>query len=634
MKWNRVIFEQLRTNHRPDIDGLRAVAVIPVLLFHAGLWGFSGGFLGVDVFFVISGFLITSILLREAQEGRFSIAAFYYRRVRRIFPALFVMLLVVTAAAAFILAPLAFRSYANTVVATALFCSNILFWLQSGYFDTSSLEKPLLHTWSLAVEEQFYLIWPLLLSAFFRFRCQRYLFSFLCVGVAVSFTLAAVWGHPTAVFFLPFTRAWELGLGAIIATTPIRLPGWASVPAIAAVLGAIFFCSDETPLFIASGIACIGTAILICTEGGIANELLSLAPCVGIGLISYSLYLWHWPLLAFASYIWNDDPPVALRLGLLLSSGVLAYLSWKYVEVPLRKGLSRPVAFRLSGVAIAAAVASGLLIHVENGFPLRYGPEVARLEPQLAKLRSCNRCGFGQPSVVLWGDSFGMAARPAVEDYARRRGLGEIAFLRSGCPPLFGAWKAGDDGCERFQARIQEQLKAVDPKLIMLVSRWSLASETTRFGDAGKTAFLVDATSHEKSVANSRRALSDGLVRTIQTLGAMHPHAAILLVGQAPELGSDADRCLIANVKGEGCETVPSSAIERLAYSNALISKVARKFSNVEPVYLSKALCRSQCPTRIGNIFIYRDPDHLTDAAAKLLLEPQMFRLASERRIP
>lgn len=613
---------------------MRAVAVVPVLLFHAGVWGFSGGFLGVDVFFVISGFLITSILVREAQEDRFSIVGFYYRRVRRIFPALFVMLAVVTAAAAFILAPHAFRSYASTLIATALFCSNILFWLQSGYFDTSSLDKPLLHTWSLAVEEQFYLIWPLLLSAFFRFRCQRYLLPFLCIGTAASFILAALWNHPTAVFFLPFTRAWELGLGAIIAIRPVRLPGWASMPAIAAVIGAIVLCSDQTPLFIASGVACIGTAILICTEGGSANRWLSFAPCVGIGLISYSLYLWHWPLLAFASYTWNDAPPVALRLGLLLLSGVIAYLSWKYVEVPLRKGLSRKTAFGLSAIAMAAVVAAGFVIHLENGFPLRYGPTVAHLEAQLTTIKPCNGCGFGQPSVVLWGDSFAMAARPAVDDYARRRGLGEIDFMRPGCPSLFGAWKAGDTGCEEFQARVEAKLKAIDPKLIILVSRWSLASETTRFGDSGKSAFLIDAANHQKSVANSRRALTAGLLRTVQILTAMHPKAIILLVGQAPELGSDADQCLIANVSGKGCKTVPSSAIGRLAYSDRLISNVDRKFDNVDAVFLSQALCRTQCPTRIGNTFIYRDADHLTDRGARLLLEPLMFRLAAQRQIP
>lgn len=563
-----------------------------------------------------------------------SVAGFYYRRVRRIFPALFVMLAVVTAAAAFILAPHAYRRFATSLVATALFCSNILFWLQSGYFDTSSLEKPLLHTWSLAVEEQFYLVWPLLLRAFFRFQWQKHLLSFLCVGTAASFILAAAWGNRSGVFFLPFCRAWELGLGAIIAVRPARLPCGASIIGISAVIGSIVLCSDQTPLFIASGVACVGTAMLICSENGAANRLLSWAPCVGIGLISYSLYLWHWPLLAFANYTWNDDPPVALRLALLLLSGVLAYLSWKYVEVPLRKGLSRPLAFSLSAVAMTAAVITGFAVRAENGFPIRYGPRVAGLEAQLTTMKPCNGCGFGQPSVVLWGDSFAMAARPAIEDYGRRRGLGEIAFTRSACPPLFGAWKYGDTRCERYQARVEAKLKSLDPKLIVLVSRWSLASETTRFGDTGKRAFLVDATNDQTSVSNSRRALAAGLVRTVRILTIMHPKAIILLVGQAPELGSDAERCLIANASGRGCTTVPSAAIARLAYSDALISAVDRHFDNVHAVYLSQALCRTGCPTRVGNTFIYRDADHLTDGGAKLLLESQMFRLAAEGKIP
>jgi peptidoglycan/LPS O-acetylase OafA/YrhL len=404
--WNSRIFERLNAQHRPDIDGLRAVAVIPVLLFHAGLGAFTAGFLGVDVFFVISGFLITSILVREAEEGRFSIVAFYNRRVRRIFPALFVMLAAVTVAAAFILAPTAFSRYARSLIATTLFSSNFLFWKQTGYFDTTALEKPLLHTWSLAVEEQFYLVWPLMLGTIFRFGMKQYLLPLLCAGTALSFALAVAWPDKEAVFYLPVTRAWELGLGAILAVRPTSLPRWASLVGIGAIVAAIVCFNEQTPLFIASGVACLGTATLICTEGGLGNRALSWAPCVGIGLISYSLYLWHWPLLAFAHYLYSGMPPVALTLPLLVLAGLIAYLSYKYIETPLRKPGKPWKAFGLSAAVMTSLVGIGVTASLFAGFPLRYGADVAKAENDIrfGMPRRCDGCRVGkQPAQISSG---------------------------------------------------------------------------------------------------------------------------------------------------------------------------------------------------------------------------------------
>lgn len=294
--------------------------MIPVVLFHAGVPGNSGGFLGVDIFFVISGFLITSILLREASEGRFSIITFYYRRVRRIFPALFVMLFATTAAALYLLAPTDLARYGRSLVATTLFASNIAFFRETGYFATSSLEKPLLHTWSLAVEEQFYLIWPVALWAVHKFGGRKLLVALVLAGTALSFMLAVAGSYlnPTATFFLPFTRAWELGMGACLAilppvacSKPVREAG--GVVGLALILLAIATMTDQTPMYIASGTACIATSLLIALnrERTFASRLLSLRPIVVVGLISYSLYLWHWPLLALAHYYYVTTPPPA-----------------------------------------------------------------------------------------------------------------------------------------------------------------------------------------------------------------------------------------------------------------------------------------------------------------------------------
>jgi peptidoglycan/LPS O-acetylase OafA/YrhL len=613
------------------------VAVIPVLLFHAGLPGFSGGFLGVDIFFVISGFLITSILLREAVEGRFSILAFYNRRVRRIFPALFAMLFIVTGIAALVLAPQAFKSYGESLVATTLFSSNILFWLQTGYFDTSALEKPLLHTWSLAVEEQFYLIWPLVLGAFFRLGLKKYLLPALSLAVCASFLIAALWPSRSAVFYMPVTRAWELGLGALLAIRPTRLPSWTSVPALAAIVGAVVMCDEDTPLVVASGIACLGTAALICTEGAPANRLLSLTPCVGIGLISYSLYLWHWPLLAFAHYEYAAAPPVALRLVLLAIATGLAYLSYRFVETPLRRPGRPKVAFLASAAVVLPLIGMGVSIEATNGFPLRYGQAVAAAERQFNKITPCVGCSFGNGAdVVLWGDSYAMAAQAAVRDFASREGLGLVGFTRSACPPLIGARREGDKGCRAFQQRALNAISKLNPKLIILIARWSIASETTRFGsEVGPPYFLVDAKTQSHSIPESRRALSEGLARTVATLIVAHPSTVIVIVGQAPDLGRDAERCMIAALTSNQCAIEPPQALPRLAFSEHLLANIQSRFPTVRIIYLSHELCRYRaCPTEINGQFIHRDPTHLTDGGAMLLLEPGLLRIWDHSRRP
>jgi peptidoglycan/LPS O-acetylase OafA/YrhL len=449
------------------------------------------------------------------------------------------MLAIVTVAAGFILAPSAFSRYADSLIATTLFSSNILFWEQTGYFDTSALEKPLLHTWSLAVEEQFYLVWPLILGTIFRFGRKQYLLPLLCAGVALSFALAVAWPDQSAVFYLPVTRAWELGLGAILAVRPMSLPRWASLAGIGAILAAILCFSEQTPLFIASGVACLGTATLICTEGGLGNRALSWAPCVGIGLISYSLYLWHWPLLAFAHYLYSDMPPVAITLPLLVLAGLIAYLSYKYVETPFRKPGKPWQAFGLSGAVMTSLAGVGVTMSLFAGFPLRYGAEAAKAEKaiRLGMPTACNGCTVGdQPAqVVLWGDSYARPLTPTVKAYAREAGLSAIIFTRNACPSLLGAARAGNRACVTFHDHVAGELKKLDPKLIILASRWSISSETTRFGtEVGPRYFLTDGKTNVRTVAQSRQVLHDSLFRTVATLRSDHPRALILLVGQAP----------------------------------------------------------------------------------------------------
>jgi len=636
---------------------LRAAAVIPVVLFHAGLSRFSGGFLGVDVFFVISGYLITSILLGEAERGTFSIVAFYNRRARRIFPALFVLLAVTSMVALLLLTPAALERYGRSLIATTLFSSNILFFQEAGYFDASSHEKPLLHTWSLAVEEQFYLVWPLVLATFFRFGKRQYLFPFLVAGVIGSFALSALVPLLTTAdsFYLPFTRAWELGLGALLAVRSPRIANAsvreaAAAAGLVAILVAVLAFDQDTPLALASGVACAGTALLIVSnsERTVAGRLLSIPLLVGIGLISYSLYLWHWPLLAFAHYYYSAPPGLALGLGILLVATILAYLSYVLVERPLRRPGPPKKAFILSGTVMAILVAIGIAMVVSKGFPQRFAPEIARAEADRRE-EPCLGCTFGtgdEPQIVLWGDSHGMAIAPAVRSFTADHGLAGIAFTATGCPPLVGAQphKSSNfdpDKCRVMQeqtiARIAE-LKNV--KLIILGSRWTMASETYRFADEeGTRYFLQDARSRTRSMADSRRALRDGLHRTVSTLMAIQPKARILVIGQSPELGFDATDCLIRGmVHGRStteCERVPPAALDRLAFSNALLSELARTYPRVSTMFLSRMLCdQRSCPTRVGRTFIYSDDDHVSADGARLLLSDCLAKAIGDRGRP
>jgi peptidoglycan/LPS O-acetylase OafA/YrhL len=337
--------------YRPDIDGLRAIAVLSVLFFHADL-GCSGGFVGVDVFFVVSGYLITGLILKDIDAGRFGITQFWERRIRRILPALSIVVLFCLAMGWFFFSPLDYRKLGQSAFAQALLVSNIFFWQtagKAGYFDESSVEiTPLLHTWSLAVEEQFYLLFPFLLLACRGFSRRRLARLTLVLGaISLGLSVYCSYYYRVANFYLLPTRAWELLIGAwpaIVLSTrdPARwLKESVSWAGLAAILAAIFLYNRETRF---PGITalppCVGAALIIwanrssCTSVG---KILAWPPLVYIGLISYSLYLWHWPLLAFGRYLVPGPLSVGERGLLLLIGLVLAALSLKFVETPFRQ---------------------------------------------------------------------------------------------------------------------------------------------------------------------------------------------------------------------------------------------------------------------------------------------------------
>jgi peptidoglycan/LPS O-acetylase OafA/YrhL len=380
--------------YRREIDGLRAFAVLPVIFFHAGFELFSGGFVGVDIFFVISGYLITLIIISELNQGRFSLINFYERRIRRILPALFFMMLVCIPIAWLVLLPEDMKSFSKSLIAVSIFSSNVLFWQESGYFDIAAELKPLLHTWSLAVEEQYYLLFPLFLMWSWRFGKLRLIF--ILSILLLSSLLFAHWVallKPTFAFYLLPTRAWELLIGALTAFYMARdlnkkiFNRYTSE--IAALIGllllfySIFSYDKNTPFpsFYAL-VPTIGTALILlfATSKTLIGRLMGNKVFVGIGLISYSAYLWHQPLFAFARYKGLTQDDNTQFLVLIFSSLFLAYLSWKFIEIPFRdkKKFNKKQVFVFAILGCIFFIAFGLLGKIKNGDIWRLNVEQKR----------------------------------------------------------------------------------------------------------------------------------------------------------------------------------------------------------------------------------------------------------------
>ena len=417
--------------YRPEIDGLRALAVLPVILFHAGLAGMDGGYVGVDVFFVISGFLISTIIMRELDRGSFSLVNFYERRARRILPALFTVILACLPFAWLWLGPADLVSFGGSLVAVILFVSNVFFWQESGYFSQAAELKPLLHTWSLAVEEQYYLVFPLILMAMWK-GMRSLVVSALVVAFAVSLSLShwAATASPSANFFLLPTRAWELLIG-VFTTLWLNRYGHAGSPmlnnalsalGVALIVGSLLAFDAQTPFpGLWALVPTVGTALVIvcAVEGTVAHRVLSVKALVGIGLVSYSAYLWHQPLLAFARHRAMGEPAHEVMWGLSAASVALAWASWKWVESPFRDKArtSRRVIFALSLAGMTVLGGVGAALVVSGGAEGRFTSEERRVLANFrdpgsftaARMTSLELAAFNSAmprKVLIIGDSF------------------------------------------------------------------------------------------------------------------------------------------------------------------------------------------------------------------------------------
>jgi peptidoglycan/LPS O-acetylase OafA/YrhL len=474
----------MNPDYRADIDGLRAVAVVLVVAFHAFPTVVTGGFVGVDVFFVISGYLITGIILSELGSSTFGVAGFYGRRVKRLVPALAAVLAGVLAIGWSQLLPATYQSLGLHALAGALFFPNFLSWGEVGYFDAAAATKPLLHLWSLGVEEQFYLVWPLLLLVLSKRRTWLILaLSVITVGSFLYSCYATV-HQPAAAFYSPLSRLWELGIGGILAIANLRLMkrNLISLFGIMLIVGSAIVLKEASPFPGALALIPISGAVLVII---FSSSLLGSKWPASVGLISYPLYLWHWPLLSFAAIAGVTS--LLAKAAIVFASFFLATLTTMFVERPIRFGRLRQSGVAISLAAMVLVIGCSGGIWQSGGFPWRYPREI---RPVLATMQydpasgartlKCwldkasafesydPECGVG--ATLVWGDSH------AARLYAglKQDGIDVAQFTRDGCPPLIGA---GDEICARSNAAILQKIAQLKPKKVILFAVWGTYSE-------------------------------------------------------------------------------------------------------------------------------------------------------------
>lgn len=637
--------------YRPDIDGLRAVAVLSVILYHAAVPGISGGFVGVDIFFVISGFVITALISREIGRNVFSLPDFYLRRLRRIFPALFSVIAFCAVTGWMLLVPKDYQSVGQSIAAATLFVPNMFFWKTAGYFGAQPNQVPLLHTWSLGVEEQFYLAFPLLLMALLRFfpRGRIQLILVLCV---VSFGLDAwlVNAHPNAAFYLAPFRIWELLIGALLALGAVPPPSsqrWSTAGGLlgVALIGtAIIGFTNETvfPGF-AALVPTLGAAAIIWAgtdRRGVTTRLLSTRPVVFVGLISYSLYLWHFPLLAFSTYVPTYGFSPEARAAVLAGIAILAVLSYRYIEQPMRQGRGvfarRGIVFGFALAALACFAALGLGLSAAGGVPGRVAPVGQRIldaannfHPDRAQCLNLNAApatgiavckmaeGKGAPQFALLGDSHAEAIRGAIDARAIAAGQSGVLIAENACPPLMGVSNPGQEQCaRRNELRFQYVLSRPSIRVVILAARWGLWAEGSRFKHESGPHVSLLYPALPADGADNHAAFAAGLEQTIRALTAAGKQ--VWLVGPVPEVGYDVPRALYFKYLGAPIDVRPTYG-EYLARQNYVLRQfrdMARKYP-ARLAWPHERLCDDGfCRVENGETPLYLDHSHLNMSGA------------------
>jgi peptidoglycan/LPS O-acetylase OafA/YrhL len=600
--------------YRPGIDGMRAVAVLGVVLYHAG-FGPPAGFVGVDVFFVISGFLITSLLEMElAATRRIDLAAFYARRARRLLPALGVVLVVTMAACFLILSYGELTSALQSVAASVVFGANIFFQYTTGsYFGPNVNHLPLLHLWSLGVEEQYYLLWPvaLLLARRLPLSARRAIFL-TCALASLAFSEWALYRGSQAAFYAMPSRWWELSLGALVAWAPVyqqRIGRWESWAGALVVVVAIAVPTRHFP-GIGALPATIGAALLLhasTAEGG-AWRILSSRPMVLIGRVSYPFYLWHWPLLALAAVAIPGDIPEPTRAALVLAAFLLAAGTWRWIELPVHV-IPMTLPRRLVSATLVTCVALAALV-VQVADATRSSPPTSdpgsmaerdlpanmdrchnlSIRPdQLPNETECVLGGKAAPRVAIWGDSHALAMQPFATVIAVREGKTAIAYSRDACAPAVdydnGERPLGVARCKSFNAAVLRRAETMDT--VILASRWPSPEDRDFASDL--TATVDQLSSHVRR---------------------------IFIIGATPDLPANVPDCL-RRKSPAACEVTREHFLAQSAAVRELLSSLPKRHANVTYVEPLDFFCNQNvCPGTRQGMALYWDSNHVSSTAA------------------
>lgn len=632
--------------YRPEVDGLRAVAVLPVLFFHAGFISFSGGFIGVDVFFVISGYLITSLIVEDIKSGSFSLLGFYERRFRRISPALLLVCIVTIPFAWVWMTPREFNDYGQSLFATNLSVSNFLFWKEANYFGAEAELKPLLHTWSLAVEEQFYLFFPLLLVAW---RGRKSLIWTVMALVLASYALALLLAGraPAANFYLLPTRFWELGVGALLALAGanrqwLQGPGaqTLSLAGLALIVGSIFLLDGSRPFPGWWALPpVVGTALVLAfaTSGTLAARLLAWWPLVAVGLISYSVYLWHQPLFAFARIRTFGEVTTSTYLLLIALTFVLSYLSWRFVERPFRNRrlVSARQLFATIGVVGGGLVVFGVVADQTGGLPLRH-PNKAfasaideRLRINFGLSSSCegklplpDACMTSdKPEVIVWGDSFAMHLVAGIVQ--SKPDIALVQFTKSVCGPFIdvapmvppdypASWSAD---CQAFIDGAKRYVESTPSIRYAVLSSpfGQYLGEASSVLYEGKVVRASPEFIRERMKATLDWFVSRGVTPVVFAPPPRDGSEIGACLARSRWLGSGAERCVLSR-----------AAVDRFGGQvGEFLDDLKRDYRVVD---IGELLCDDiACKVEDGDVLIYRDNGHLSYEGSRFVGDKMRF---------
>ncbi len=652
----------IKLGYRQDIDGLRAIAVIAIVAFHAFPSLIPGGFVGVDIFFVISGFLITSLILQKQHNKIFSLTEFYASRIRRIFPAL---ILVMSASLAFgWIALLAdeYKMLGKHIAASAVFIPNFIFWSESGYFDYAAATKPLLHLWSLGIEEQFYLLWPLLAGLCFRYKINLVKVSGVIFLTSLLINLLMIEVAASATFFSPLSRIWELLAGCLLAlfmqsktsvfeTTQHKflehnyMNHGLTTLGLLLILCSLFLFDQDFAFPGGWALIPVTGSVLIILAGEKAwlnSSVLSNKIVVGVGLISFPLYLWHWPLLSFARIISGTTPDWPLQLALVISSFVLAFLSTHFLERPIRFGRKTKTKVTLLVIAMFIMGGVGLATFLKSGFEGRISNQ--EVKAQLADLNFdipdstgwyCNDLQFDSPrchstgpnpSVVVIGDSHALTIYSGLRNLFKAKGQDIGLYGASdGCPPLLNV-VIQDQGGD-FRNCLKKGTQAIqriiaDPSIreVILTSRGPMYTTGLGYGDIESTQFgnwVLHFEGVKQGESDNSTVFSMGLTKTLDALLAAGKKVTFL--HDVPELGFDIRRCFsfrplsISSNEAHGCSLSRTDFEKRTSAFKTMVDKILAQRPEVKVIDLAKALCdEKRCYGSKDGVLFYIDDDHLS----------------------